>query len=92
VPESVEQSGLGELERVPGVGKKVARHLRDLGLRSTQDLKDRDPDELYLRLCARHGRHVDRCVRYVFRCAVYYASNEKHEPELLRWWNWKDQE
>jgi hypothetical protein len=25
---------------------------------------------------------------YVFRCAVYYASNETHEPERLKWWNW----
>ena len=74
------------------MGKKIARHLRDIGLRSAWDLKDLDPGELYLRLCARHGGHVDRCMLYVFRCAVYYASNERHEPELLKWWNWKDQE
>jgi hypothetical protein len=29
-------------------------------------------------------------VLYVFRCAVYYASHEVHDPELLKWWNWKD--
>ncbi len=22
---------------------------------------------------------------YVFRCAVYYASNDIHNPELLKW-------
>jgi hypothetical protein len=27
---------------------------------------------------------------YVFRTAVYYASNSKHDPEKLKWWNWKD--
>ncbi|NIV18422.1 MAG: pathogenicity locus, partial [Woeseiaceae bacterium] len=27
---------------------------------------------------------------YVFRCAVYYASEEDHDPELLKWWNWTD--
>ncbi len=27
---------------------------------------------------------------YVFRCAVYYATNKKHDPELLKWWNWKE--
>jgi hypothetical protein len=21
---------------------------------------------------------------------VYYASNAEHDPELLKWWNWKD--
>ena len=26
---------------------------------------------------------------YVFRCALYYASNDIHDPELLKWWNWK---
>jgi hypothetical protein len=29
-------------------------------------------------------------VLYVFRCAVYFANNSTHDPELLKWWNWKD--
>jgi hypothetical protein len=29
-------------------------------------------------------------VKYVFRCAVYFASHEVHDPSLLQWWNWKD--
>lgn len=28
---------------------------------------------------------------YVFRCAKYYAVNSEHDPELLKWWNWKDE-
>jgi hypothetical protein len=28
-------------------------------------------------------------VLYVFRCAVYYAGHREHDPELLKWWNWK---
>jgi hypothetical protein len=36
------------------------------------------------------GAHVDRCALYVFRCAVYFASEAKPDPELLKWWNWKD--
>jgi Pathogenicity locus len=35
---------------------------------------------------------VDRCVLYVFRAAVYFASNKKHDEEKLKWWNWKDKE
>ncbi|MHA2066255.1 MAG: hypothetical protein ACXABY_17925 [Candidatus Thorarchaeota archaeon] len=27
---------------------------------------------------------------YVFRCAIYYASNNEHDPQLLKWQNWKD--
>ncbi len=45
---------------------------------------------MYERLCEIQGRSLDRCVLYAFRCAVYYASHEAHDPELLKWWNWKD--
>ena len=38
------------------------------------------------------GGYMDRCVLYVFRCAVYYARNEEHDPDLLKWWNWKSLE
>ncbi len=34
---------------------------------------------------------LDRCVLYVFRCANYYAAHKRHDPELLKWWNWKDE-
>jgi hypothetical protein len=27
---------------------------------------------------------------YVMRCAIYFASESKPDPELLKWWNWKD--
>jgi hypothetical protein len=29
-------------------------------------------------------------VLYVFRCAVYYATEKEHDPELLKWWSWQD--
>ena len=45
---------------------------------------------LYERLCELQGCHVDRCMLYVLRCAVYFASGERHDPELLKWWHWKD--
>jgi hypothetical protein len=88
--ENDKQAVLREFRQVPGVGKSIAEDLWDLGLRSISDLQNRDPEDLYLRLCALQGTHVDRCMLYVFRCAVYYASNDIHDPELLKWWNWKD--
>ena len=90
VIENVKQSALREFRQIPGVGKSIAEDLWNLGLRSVTDLKNQDPEDLYLRLCAIQGTHVDRCMLYVFRCAVYYASNDIHKPELLKWWNWKD--
>jgi len=79
-----------ELQKIPGVGKSIAQDLRNLGIDSIQDLKDKDPEELYIRLCDQQGVKIDRCMLYVFRCAVYYASTKTHDPELLKWWNWKN--
>jgi nucleotidyltransferase/DNA polymerase involved in DNA repair len=79
-----------DLESVPGVGLKTAADLRNLGIFTVAGLKGRDPEQLYRALEAKTGMHVDRCVLYVYRCAVYYASNEHHDPEKLKWWNWKD--
>ena len=45
---------------------------------------------MYQNLITLRGHHIDRCVLYVFRCAVYFASHSTHEAKLLKWWNWKD--
>ena len=84
------QSGLRDLRRIPGVGSSIAEDLWKLGIRSVRDLSGKDPEILYERLCERQGARIDRCVLYVLRCAVYYASFDKHNPVLLKWWNWKD--
>ena len=76
-----------ELEQIPGVGKSIAQDLRNLGIHAIQDLKAKAPEKLYQNLCVQQGKQVDQ---YVFRCAVYYASTKEREPELLKWWNWKN--
>ncbi len=81
---------LRELREIPGVGESVAGDLWNLGVRSVRDLRGRDPGRLYERLCRIEGEPVDRCMLYAMRCAVYYASRRSHDPELLKWWNWKD--
>lgn len=79
-----------DLESIPGIGKSIAKDLHDIGISRIDDLKNQDPEDMYNRLAILRGQHIDRCVLYVFRCAVYYASSEKHDPELLKWWNWKN--
>lgn len=79
-----------ELEEIPGVGKSIADDLNQLGIFKVADLKGKDPQVLYDRFCKLQGRHIDRCLLYTFRCAVYYATETKHELALLKWWNWKD--
>lgn len=79
------------VQSIPGVGPSIARDLRRVGVREVADLRGANPERLYAELCRRVGHHVDRCVLYVFRCAVYYASEREHDPQLLKWWNWKDE-
>lgn len=79
-----------ELEKIPGVGKSIAEDLQNIGITKISQLKNQDPEKLYNKSCAYEGQLIDRCLLYVFRCAVYYASHQKHDPKLLQWWNWKD--
>ena len=83
-------ASLRELQQIPGVGKSIANDLWELGIRSVVDLKGRNPERLYSKRCEQQGVKIDRCLLYVFRGAVYFASRKKHNPELLKWWNWKD--
>lgn len=87
---TVKQTALRELRRIPGVGASIAVDLWDLGVSEVAQLDGADPERLYSRLCQLRGAHIDRCMLYVLRCAVYFASPEPHDPELLKWWAWKD--
>ena len=78
------------LQEIPGVGPSLAQDLYDLGIYSIEALYNKDPELLYEQLCTLRGTHIDRCVLYVFRCVVYYASTKNHDKQLLKWWNWKD--
>jgi hypothetical protein len=78
------------LQSIPGVGPSLAQDLHDLGYTGVESLKKADPEQMYQKLCQMRGQHIDRCVLYVFRCAVYFAGTEARDPELLKWWNWKD--
>ena len=83
-------NSIKDFQRIPGVGPQIAQDLWQMGFRAVHELKDVDPEKMYQDLCRLQGGHVDRCMLYVFRCAVYFASNDIHPPDLLKWWNWKD--
>ena len=79
-----------DLQRIPGIGPRLARDLFDLGMQRVSELRRRNPESLYTKLNALRGRREDPCVLYAFRCAVYFAKESKPDPERLKWWNWKD--
>lgn len=86
------QKQLQELATIPGVGKSIALDLWNIHIRSIADLQEKDPEILYDLSNKYVGTIQDRCLLYVFRCAVYYANTpkEKQDAEKLKWWNWKE--
>ena len=79
-----------DLRKIPGVGERTRESLINIGIRCVEDLKYKDPEELYEMDCKVIGFKEDRCQLYLFRMAVYYAENKVHDKEKLKWWYWKD--
>jgi predicted RecB family nuclease len=81
-----------ELTIIPGVGKSIATDLWNIGITAIADLQGKDPEVLYGLSNKYAGAVQDRCLLYVFRCAVYFAETPKadQENDKLKWWNWKD--
>lgn len=82
-----------DLTTIPYVGKTTEQDFIKMGITCIEDLKGKDPEELYFQDCILRGYPIDRCQLYVFRMAVYYAENiQKNtlEEEKLKWWYWKD--
>lgn len=87
---TAKEKSIKQLRQIPGVGKSIAEDLYHIGISNATDLKNKDPEKLYDQSNQFSGAIQDRCLLYVFRCAVYYASHTRHDPEKLKWWNWKD--
>lgn len=78
------------LTAIPGVGKSIANDLVRIRISQVKDLVGKDPEDLYQKSNTLVGAVQDRCLLYVFRCAVYFAEHKKHNQKKLKWWNWKD--
>ncbi len=81
---------LKTLQEIPSVGPATANDLWLLGIRSVTDLRNRDPREMYDLFNAMTAKRNDICLLYVFRCAVYFATEKEPEKRKLAWWYWKD--
>ena len=72
------------LTTIPNVGPKIAARLRQVGIDAPDDLRGRDPDELFERMCMREGRRLDPCLLDTVVAAVSYANGEPARP----WWEY----
>ncbi len=88
----IQNQQMKQLTCIPGVGKAIATDLWNIGIRRVSDLRGQDPEQLFDQVNRRAGTVQDRCLLYVFRCAVYYAETDERlrDKEKLKWWNWKD--
>ena len=89
-PTADEQMAFAVFGHVPGVGKSISVDLWELGMRSIEDLAKGDPDTMFEETRRLAGGSMDRCVLYVYRCAVAAAKNPDLDPALGKWWTWKD--
>jgi hypothetical protein len=89
---NTKEQAFKELTTIPGVGKSIASDLLDIGITKVLDLRGKNPELLFDLSNKIAGKIQDRCLLYVFRCAVYFANTPENEQqaELLKWWNWKD--
>jgi hypothetical protein len=72
------------LTAIPNVGPAIARKLERLDVAGLDDLRGRDPEELFERLCALDGRRHDPCLLDTFVAAVAYADGGPARP----WWEY----
>lgn len=74
---------LKSLQQIPNIGKSLAEDLISLGICRVEDLKGRNADELYIRLCRQTGERQDPCVHDTFAAAIHFAET----GERRKWWD-----
>jgi hypothetical protein len=73
-----------ELQNIPNVGPAVARMLRRLDIATVDDLRGRDGEELFERLCALDAQRHDPCLLDTFMAVVDFANGGPPRP----WWEY----
>ena len=77
------------LMRIPRMDVRAARDLLDIGIRELYQLQGRSPEALFEDVQAKKPEVPEHRLPYL-RMAVYFAENEKPEPEKLHPSFWMD--
>ena len=75
------------LEQLPNIGPALAADLRRLGIRQPDELRSRDPFQLYQALCQATGKRQDPCVLDTFMAATDFMRGAAPTP----WWHYTAQ-
>jgi hypothetical protein len=79
------------LQDLISVGPAIVRDFELMGVRTVAELRRRNPEKLYERLCRVTGKAQDICCLDVFRAAVAQARNPGLPAEQCQWWYWSRQ-
>jgi len=69
-----EEEVIAELTQIPSVSEKCAKGLYLLGIRGKNDLKGKDPADLYARLRERKDFFAEPCMLNMIKIAVGLAN------------------
>ena len=72
---------------IPNIGPAMERDFLLLGITTPEELRDKDPFDLYQQLCVVTGTRHDPCVLDVFMAAVDFMSGAPAHP----WWRYTEQ-
>ena len=75
------------LQQLPNIGPALAADLRRLGIRRPDELRSRDPFQLYQALCQATGKSQDPCVLDTFMAATDVMRGAAPTP----WWHYTAQ-
>ena len=66
---------MGELSKIPNVGKATEKDLIAMGYTTVESLKGRTARQLYDEECALRGELIDRCQLYLYRATLLFFLN-----------------
>lgn len=76
------------LQDLTSVGPATMRDFKLIGIRTVDQLTEKNPRQLYRQLCQRTGRTQDICCLDVFAAAIAQAKDPDLPIEQRHWWYW----
>lgn len=83
-PKAASAADCQALEQLPNIGPALAADLRRLGIVRPDELRSRDPFQLYQSLCQATGKRQDPCVLDTFMAATDFMRGAAPTP----WWHY----